>query len=334
MRCWERVPGDRGDRHGRHCGIHRTAGGPGPGSSPHDESGHFPGQRAGSRDAGRPGAVPLGSAGLPWGPAEEYLLGKIGCAVPHSARVWNYWLGGKDHYLADEEAGDACLDLYPAIGDAVRALRYFSVRVVRHLAGEAGIRQFLDVGPGMPFWDPVHEIAQAAGPGSRVVYSDNDPLVLAHARALLTGPAGTVGYAGADLNVPGTLLEQATALLDFTQPVAILLFSVLGHIGDPGHDDDRAARTVTSELSAALPPGGFLAIGDLVTHPALDSAMARYRATGAAPYYLRSPRQASRLLDALELTTPGVVPVCRWRPEHSPFPVTELPAWGGVGRKA
>lgn len=261
-------------------------------------------------------------------------MGKIGCAVPHSARVWNYWLGGKDHYPADQEAGDACLDLYPAIGDAIRALRYFSARAVRHLAGEAGIRQFLDVGAGMPFWDPVHEIAWSAGAGSRVVYADNDPLVLAHARALLTGPAGTVGYADADLSDPGALLEQAAALLDFTQPVAILLFSVLGHIGDPCRDNDRAARTVTSELAAALPPGGFLAIGDLVTHPALDAAMARYRATGTAPYYLRSPHQAARLLETLESTAPGVVPVCRWRPEHSPFPAAELPAWGGVGRKA
>ena len=205
--------------------------------------------------------------------------------------------------------------------------------MVRYLAGEAGVRQFLDVGPGMPSRDAVHEIAQSAAPGARVVYADNDPLVLVHAQALLTGPAGTVGYAGADLTTPGALLEQAATLLDFTQPVAILLFSVLGHAGDPRDGDDRAARTVTSELSAALPPGGFLAIGDLAAHPAQDSAMAHYAATGATSYCLRAPRQIARLLDGPELTTPGVVPACQWHPDHSPFPHADLPAWGGVGRK-
>jgi len=260
-------------------------------------------------------------------------VSKINAAVPHSARVWNYWLGGKDYYPADKETGDACLDRCPSIGDTIRALRYFSARVVRHLAAQAGVRQFLDIGTGMPFLDPVHEIAQSAGPGSRVVYADNDPLALTYAKALLTGPAGTVGYADADLNDPRALLEQAAALLDFTQPVAILLFSVLGHVGDPGDDDDRAARKVAGELTGALPPGGFLAIGDLVTHPAQERAMAGYRATDAALYHLRSPWQVARLFDGLELTAPGVVPVCHWHPEHSPFPPPGLPAWGGVGRK-
>jgi SAM-dependent methyltransferase len=269
----------------------------------------------------------------PWGQAEEYLSGKISAAVPHSARVWNYWLGGKDYYPADKEAGDACLDCCPGIGDTVRSLRYFSARVVRHLACQEGVRQFVDIGAGMPFSDPVHEIAQSAGPGSRVVYADNDPLALVHVKALLTGPPGTVGYADADLNDPGALLEQAATLLDFTLPVAILLFSVLGHVGDPRDDHDRAARKVAGELAGALPPGGFLAIGDLVTHPAQESAMAEYSAAGAAPYRLRAPWQVARLLDGLELTTPGLVPVCQWRPEHSPFPPPELPAWGCAGRK-
>jgi SAM-dependent methyltransferase len=274
-----------------------------------------------------------GGPAFDWRQAERDLTGPIDPTVPHSARAWNYWLGGKDYYPVDKQAGDSCLDRCPGIADTVRALRYFSARVVRHLAAEAGVRQFLDVGTGMPFLDPVHEIAQSAGPGSRVVYADNDPLALTFAKALLTGPAGTTGYASASLSDPAVLLGQAAALLDFTQPVAILLFSILGHVGDPGDDDDRAARKVAGELADALPPGGFLAIGDLVTHPAQEHAMAGYRATGAAPYHLRSPQQVARLFNGLELTAPGVVPVCRWHPEHSPFPPPGLPAWGGVACK-
>jgi hypothetical protein len=280
---------------------------------------------------GSPGEQP----GLPRrAPAVTALpAAKINPAVPHSARVWNYWLGGKDYYPADKEAGDAGLARCPAIADTVRQLRYLSARAVRYLAGEAGVRQFLDIGAGMPFLDPVHEVARSAGPGSRVVYADSDPLAMAHAQALLTGSPGAVGYADADLNDPGALLGQAAAPLDFTRPVAVLLFSVMGHIGDPRDDDDRAARNVTGALAAALPPGGFLAIGDLVAHPAQGNAMAGYGAAGAAPYHLRAPRQLARLLDGLELTAPGVVPACRWRPEHSPFPPPKLPAWGGVGRR-
>jgi SAM-dependent methyltransferase len=321
------VPGSPRGRHGR-CGIYRAAMSPAPGRPPHGAPGQH--RAAGLPPPGRAHAPLL----PPWGPTEEYLVSKINTVVPHSSRVWNYWLGGKDHYPADQEAGDACLGLYPGTGDAVRALRYLSARVVRYLADEAGVRQFLDVGTGIPPRDAVHEIAQSAAPGSRVVYADNDPLALAHARALLTGPAGTTGYADADLNDPAALLEQAAALLDFTQPVAILLFSVLGHVGDPRAEDDQAARKVTGELSAALPPGGFLAIGDLAAHPALDSAMAHYRATGADPYHLRAPFQAARLLEGLELTGPGIMPACQWRPDPSPFPPADLPAWGGVGRKA
>jgi S-adenosyl methyltransferase len=268
-----------------------------------------------------------------WGQAGENPAGKTGATVPHSSRVWNFWLGGKDYYAADREAGAECLARFPGITGTVRCLRYFTARLVRCLAGEAGICQFLDIGPGLPFHDPVHQIAQDACSACRVVYADNDPVVLAHARALLTGPPGTVGYLDADLTDPATLLDQASALLDFTRPVAVLLISALGHIGDPGQDDDQAARLITGQLTDALPPGSYLAIGDLVTHPALDAALEHYNATGAAPYHSRSPEQIARLFGGLELTAPGMVPISRWRPDHSPFPSPEVPAWGGAGRK-
>jgi hypothetical protein len=151
---------------------------------------------------------------------------------------------------------------------------------------------------------------------------------------MLAGPAGTTGYIDADLNDPAGLLEQASRLLDLTQPVAILLMSTLGHIGDPDERDDEDAWLAAGQLKAAIPPGSYLAIGDLVPHPLLDDAMEAYRATGAAPYHLRAPAEIEALLGGLEITAPGFVPVSRWRPEHSPFPHPDVPAWGGIWRKS
>jgi hypothetical protein len=259
---------------------------------------------------------------------------RIDSTVPHSARVWNYWLGGKDAYPADRQAGDHYAELFPGIYDLARCCRYFTARVVRHLA-EAGVRQFLDIGAGMPFADPVHEIAGRAAQGDvRVVYADNDPLVLAHARALLVGPPGATSHIAADLNDPGALLALAADHLDFSQPVAILLMIVMGHIGNPGRDEDQAARAVTGQLAEALPPGGYLALADLAgTDPGQDAALARYNQTGAVPYHARSREQVTRLFDGLEITGPGVVPVHRWRPGHDPFISPSVPAWGAVAAK-
>jgi hypothetical protein len=268
-----------------------------------------------------------------WEQAKKDLAGKIDSTVPHSARVWDYWLGGKDHYPADRVAGDAVLARFAGIADAVRQLRYFTARAVRYLAAEEGIRQFLDIGTGLPFRDPVHDVALDAAPGCRIAYTDNDPLVLAYARALLTGPPSAVAHIDATLDDPAALVADARDQLDFTRPVAILLMSTLGHIGDPGQHDDGAARLITRHLTGALPPGSYLAIGDLVTHPGLDAALDYYNATGAAPYRTRSPGQFTRLLDGLELTGPGAGPACRLLPEPSPFAVPETPAWGAIGRK-
>src|SRR5487761_994370 len=149
---------------------------------------------------------------------------KIDTTVPVSARIWNYWLGGKDYYPVDKEAGDQFAQLYPGIFDEARASRYFIARVVRYLAGEAGIRQFLDIGTGLPTHENTHEVAQRTAPGARVVYVDNDPLVMTHARALLTGVTrGTTDYIDGDLNDPGKIIAAAREKLDFTRPIAVML---------------------------------------------------------------------------------------------------------------
>jgi hypothetical protein len=271
--------------------------------------------------------------GFDWHQAEKDMGGEIDSTVPHSARVWDYWLGGKDYYPVDQQVGDRVLASFHGIVDVVRQLRYFTARAVRYLASEAGVRQFLDIGTGLPFRDPVHEIALRAAGDCRVAYADNDPLVLAFARALLTGPPGTVTHIHADLNDPAGLLAAAGEWLDFTQPVAILLVSTLGHIGDPRSGGDEAGLLVTSQLKDALPPGGYLVIGDLVTSPDLNAALGHYNAIGAAPYRARSPRQFTRLFDGLDLVGGALGPACRWQPEPSPFAVREVPAWGAVGGK-
>jgi len=197
--------------------------------------------------------------------AEKQASGGIDSAVPRSARVWHYWLGGKDYFPVDREAGDMVLARFPGTADAVRQLRYFTARAVRYLAAEAGIRQFLDMGAGLPFRDPVHEIALSIAPDCRIAYADCDPLVLAFARALLTGPPGAVTCIDADLRRPAGLLAAARGCLDLTQPTAILLTSVLGHIGHPAAMTTRPAcwsqrssktrcRPAATSSSATLSP--------------------------------------------------------------------------------
>jgi transcriptional regulator with XRE-family HTH domain len=262
---------------------------------------------------------------------------KIDTTVPVSARIWNYWLGGKDYYPVDKEAGDQFAQIYPGIFDSARASRYFIARVVRYLAGEAGIRQFLDIGTGLPSHDNTHEIAQRVAPDSRVVYVDNDPLVLAHARALLTGNAeGSTDYIDADLNDPNALLRIAGEKLDFGRPVAIMLMGTLAHIGNPEEDDDRAVQSIVGTLKDALPSGGYLALYDSSdADPGLNDALRKYNESGAAPYRVRRPDQIARHFDGLELVDPGVVRIQQWRPDHTPFgPAKDLSNnMGGVGRK-
>jgi hypothetical protein len=256
---------------------------------------------------------------------------KIDTSVPHSARIWNYWLGGKDNYPVDQEVGDAFRESFPGIEELARGSRAFLGRAVRHLADKEGVRQFLDVGTGLPTVDNTHQTAQRVAPEARIVYVDNDPLVLAHARALLTStPQGVTDYIDADLHDPDTILRQAATTLDLTRPVALTLMQVSGHIAD--YDE---ARSIVSRLLEALPSGSFLAFNDSVdTHKDNAEATRRYNESGAAPYFLRSPEQLAGFFEGLELLEPGVVPLAEWRPDPgAPALPTEVIALGGVGRK-
>jgi hypothetical protein len=254
----------------------------------------------------------------------------IDTTVPHSARIWNYWLGGKDNYAVDRAAGDQFSAIYPGIVDIARADRHFLGRVVRFLAGEAGVRQFLDVGTGLPTADNTHEVAQRVAPDSRIVYVDNDPLVLTHARALLTSsPAGTTNYVDADMGDPEKVLQEAAKWLDLTQPVALTLMGVLGHI-----TDYAVARSIVAGLLHGLPAGSYLAINDSInTSEALEEALRQYEASGAVPYRTRSLEQFTGFFAGLELVQPGVVLVADWRPDPGSDPGPEIPQVGAVGRK-
>ena len=254
----------------------------------------------------------------------------IDTTVPHSARIWNYWLGGKDNYAVDREAGDQFSAIYPGIVDIARADRAFLGSVVRFLAGEAGVRQFLDVGTGLPTADNTHQVAQRVAPESRVVYVDNDPLVLAHARALLTSsPEGSTHYVDANMAEPEKVLLEAAKWLDLTQPVALTLMGVLGHVVDYAE-----ARSIVAGLLDGLPSGSYLAINDSIdTSEALEEALRVYEASGAVPYRTRSLEQFTGYFDGLELVDPGVVLVADWRPDPDASRGPEIPQAGAVGRK-
>jgi hypothetical protein len=260
---------------------------------------------------------------------------EIDTTVPHSARVWNYWLDGTDNYPVDRAAGDQFREAFPGIVEVARASRGFHTRAVRYLAGEAGVRQFLDVGAGLPTADNTHEVAQRVAPDSRIVYVDNDPLVLTHARSLLTStPEGATDYVDADLYDPDTILRDAARTLDFTRPVAVMLMGILGHVGD--YDQ---ARSIVQRLLDAAPSGSYLALNDgtdVIDKPAVEAAQGAYNQSGAIPYHPRSPEQIAGFFEGLELVEPGVVSCPRWRPDPAEagngLPA-EVDAFGGVGRK-
>jgi hypothetical protein len=263
-------------------------------------------------------------------------LGGLDVTVPASARIWNYWMGGKDYFQADQRAGEEFVKLYPGIRDMARASRLFLIRVVSYLAGEAGIRQFLDIGTGLPTNENTHEVAQRLAPGSRIVYVDNDPLVMTHARALLTGiTPDTTAYIEGDVNDPEKIITAARAKLDFTRPVAVMLMGVLGHIGDPAVHDDQHAVSVVNRLKAALPAGGYLVLRDATdTAEALVRALRTYEETGAVPYRLRTPEQIARFFDGLDAVEPGIVPVQQWRPDQQSARLPEdINMWGGAAVK-
>jgi hypothetical protein len=258
---------------------------------------------------------------------------EIDATVPNSARIWNYWLGGKDHYPVDREAGDEYQAIYPEIVQVARASRQFLARAVLYLAGEAQVQQFLDIGTGLPTFNNTHDVAQRVAPGTKVVYVDNDPVVLAHARALLTSTQAVTAYVDADLRDPGQILAAAARTLDFSKPIGLMMLGVLGHIGD-----DDEARSIVRRLLDALPSGSYLTICD-GTNDLFEAgveAQRLYNESGAVPYRLRSARQIADFFEGLELVEPGVVSCPRWRPD--PVDVgrdlpPEMDQVAGVGRK-
>jgi hypothetical protein len=258
------------------------------------------------------------------------ILRDIDVMIPHSARIWNYWLGGKDNFRADREAGDEFLELYPAQLDKARACRRFLARAVQYLAADEGVRQFLDIGTGLPTANNTHEVAQQMAPESRIVYVDNDPLVLAHARALLTSsPEGVTSYIDADLHDPETILAAAAETLDFTRPIAILLIGVLGHVED--YDE---ARSIVRRLLDGLPSGSFLVQCDGTdTSAEYLAAIARYKDSGGVPYNVRTQEQIAGFYEGLELIEPGVVPIPQWRAQTLLGEPRDVDESGGVGRK-
>jgi O-methyltransferase involved in polyketide biosynthesis len=263
--------------------------------------------------------------------SEDAPRGQIDTTVPHSARIWNYWLGGKDNYAIDRQVGEHVAKLFPNIVDEARISRSFLRRAVRYLAAEGGIRQFLDIGTGLPTADNTHQIAQRVAPECRIVYADNDPLVLAHARVLLTSSGeGIAEYVGADVHDPGAILAEAAKTLDFTKPVAVIMNGIMGHV-----TDDDEARSIVARLVDGLPPGSYLTLSDgSDTSEEGVESMRFYNQSGAVPYHLRSPEQIGRFFDGLELLEPGIVPRNRWRPDITP-PRSQAPSagYGGVARK-
>ncbi|WKE73344.1 SAM-dependent methyltransferase [Streptomyces sp. WP-1] len=261
------------------------------------------------------------------------LRARINTSQPHTARIWNYWLGGKDNYEVDRAAGDQIRQLHPGIGEYARADRLFLGRAVRHLVEEAGIRQFLDVGTGLPTADNTHEVAQRIAPESRIVYVDNDPLVLAHARALLTStPEGRTDYLDEDLRNVDAILEHASKTLDFSEPVALILLGVVIFIGA----DDEAYELVRAFMDR-LPAGSHLVLSHTVTHPSMpdvDEAVKFWNEHGTPKLTQRAPADVARFFDGLQLLEPGVVSCSRWRPEHdNGAEPEEVAMFGGVARK-
>ncbi|MFF8744613.1 SAM-dependent methyltransferase [Streptomyces californicus] len=250
---------------------------------------------------------------------------RIRSDVPHSARVWNAWLGGKDHYPVDRELAEAVSAAYPQMVDIARASRAFQIRAVRHLAS-AGVRQFLDVGTGLPVANSTHEVAQSIAPESRIVYVDNDPIVLAHAEALLTSASeGSTAYVEADLSDVDAVVDEATRTLDLSEPVAVLLLSTLGHLA-PADGIDVVRRYLDR-----MPSGSYLVLCDTVKTPQTLAAQEAYASGDNPPYLVREPEEITGCAEGLELVEPGFVPIDRWRPEEDDaVPVDQ---WGLVARK-
>ena len=253
--------------------------------------------------------------------------------VPNPARMWNYWLGGKDNFAADREGAERVLEVMPSLPLIARAVRLFLIDAVHQLATEHGVRQFLDIGTGLPTADNTHDVAQRAAPESKIVYVDYDPVVLTHAQALLTSsPEGQTDYIQADLRDTDTILKGAARTLDFTSPVAVLLIAVLHFI--PDADDPYA---VVDRLMDAVPSGSYLVMAHAASDidPEATAEMARrYNKMSSATITPRTRDQVARFFDGLELLPPGLVPISKWALSSPIDPTTSaLIGYCAIARK-
>ncbi|MFI6044721.1 SAM-dependent methyltransferase [Nocardia sp. NPDC051321] len=252
--------------------------------------------------------------------------------IPHSARIWNYWMGGKENYDIDRVVGDASAQIYPDITTMAQQSRQFLIRAVRYVAREEGLRQFLDIGTGLPTMQNTHEVAQGAAPESKVVYVDNDPLVLTHARALLvnTTREGVTTYIDADFTDPDRIIADANNILNFDKPVAVMFMGVLGHVAT--YDD---ARRIVATVMDAVPSGSYLICYDGTTDDqGYVDLCEEYTKSGGAPYHPRTRAEVAGYFDGLEMVEPGFVSISRWRPADTEVgAVREIGAFCAVARK-
>ncbi|WP_067664317.1 SAM-dependent methyltransferase [Nocardia miyunensis] len=258
-------------------------------------------------------------------------VAEIDVDTPQAARIWNYWMGGQDNYPSDRAAGDAVAAVYPDIVRMARLSREFLIKVVSYLAAEAGIRQFIDIGTGLPNMQNTHEVAQDIAPESRIVYVDNDPLVLAHARALLTGtsPGGVTTYVSADYHDPDRILERAARVLDLSHPTAVLFMGVMGY-----EPDLAVVRDIVGRLITPMSAGSHLVLWDGTdTGDAVREGGRKLVEAGGAPYVLRSPEQLASCFEGLEMVEPGMVRITDWRPVRRIGTTEPLDAYGAVARK-
>jgi hypothetical protein len=274
--------------------------------------------------------LPAGQPGDEYG--RESLLARLDTGVAHPARVYDYWLGGKDNFAADKKVGEQTLLAYPDLARNIRSHRGFLRRAVRYLARTEGIRQFLDIGTGLPTSNNTHEVAQREVPSSRIVYVDNDPIVLTHAHALLAStPEGACDYLDADLRDVGAIVAQAAKTLDFTEPVAVLLLAILQFV-----PDEADPYRIVAQLMDAVPSGSSLVISnptaDFSPEQAADS-IGRYNDEVVDSAVLRTRDQTLRFFDGLDLVEPGLVATSKWRPDSELEASSSSGAWAGVARK-
>lgn len=266
-------------------------------------------------------------------PSEQPKTPEIDTTVVSPARIYDYWLGGNDNYAVDREAAEQVISIFPGIIPGVRANRAFLGRAVRYLVAEAGVRQFLDIGTGLPTENNTHEVAQAVAPDCRVVYVDNDPIVLVHARALLTSSEqGATAYLEADLRDPETIIRGAAETLEFSEPIAVTLLMILMLV-----EEANDPYGLVSEFMAAVPSGSYL----VISHPASDVdsgeiAQAYDRLNermGGTQGTLRTRSEVSRFFEGLDMVEPGLVRLDRWPDADASDGGHEIAAYAGVGRK-